>query len=192
MEDQNITYKDRISASDVAKYLLEKKGTLTGFQLQKLLYYCQAWSLVVEGKPLFSDEIRAYEHGPVIPSVSMQHKGQVRVHPSDIAGDSLLLSEADAAFIDTVLNAYDGLTGDQLECLTHCEEPWLRCYNQRTSPSSSAVISHEAMREYYARLLIESDEEQQKHHVPHFDHPKRLYVSASDYAWLQDYLSDEE
>ena len=31
---------------DVAKYILEKEGKLSTMKLQKLCYYCQAWSLV--------------------------------------------------------------------------------------------------------------------------------------------------
>ena len=178
-------------ASDVARYLLEKKGTLTGFQLQKLLYYCQAWSLVVEDKPLFMEEIRAYKHGPTVPSVSMQHQGKYYVHPSDIVGDSSMLSEADTAFIDTILLAYESLTGDQLEQLTHEEDPWLSSYNQCTSVDSSAVITKDSMRAYYSQLLTDSDEVQRRHHVPRFNHPKNIFVSASDFDWLKNYLDQE-
>lgn len=192
MNNQEAILTTQPSASDVTKYLLEKKGTLTGFQLQKLLYYCQAWCLTIEDRPLFSDEVRAYEHGPVVPSVSMQHKKKVQVHPADINGNSALLSNDDMAFIDTVLQAYDGLTGDQLELLTHQEEPWLKSYNQHTSISSSAIIPQKAMRDYYASLLTKSDAEQQAHHVPLFNHPKKLYVSSNDYDWLQDLLDSEE
>lgn len=192
MDNHKMIQYHQPSASDVAKYLLEKKGVLTGFQLQKLLYYCQAWSLTIEGRPLFPEEIRAYEHGPVAPSVSMQHKGQIQVHASDIRGNAAILSEADKAFIDTVLSAYDGLNGNQLEWLTHHEDPWRKYYNQRTSVNSSAVIPQEAMSEYYAKLLTKSDEEQRRHRVPCFDYPKMLYVSSNDYGWLQDYLSKEE
>ena len=31
---------------EVAKYILEKKEKMSTMKLQKLLYYCQAWSLV--------------------------------------------------------------------------------------------------------------------------------------------------
>lgn len=179
------------SASDVARYLLERKGTLTGYQLQKLLYYCQAWSLVVDDRPLFPEEVRAYEHGPAVPSVSMQHQHQYYVHPSDISGDSSMLSESDMAFIDVVLAAYDGMNGRQLENLTHSEDPWRSCFNQLTGINSSAVIPHELMRSYYARLLTSSDEEQRRHHVPNFNHPKKLYVTSSDYDWLLGYLDEE-
>ena len=38
MDNQKAIQSYQPTASDVAKYLLEKKGTLTGFQLQKLLF----------------------------------------------------------------------------------------------------------------------------------------------------------
>ena len=175
-------------ASDVAKYLLERKGTLTGYQLQKLLYYCQAWSLVVEGRPLFPEEVRAFRHGPTVTSVFMQHRGKRHVRSADISGSSAALSADDKALADAVLRAYDGLSGDQLESLSHEEEPWRECFNQCTSVSSSAVIARESMRSYYARLLVASEDERRHHHVPTFDHPKNIYVSESDYEWLLDYL----
>ncbi|WP_172137121.1 Panacea domain-containing protein [Adlercreutzia sp. ZJ473] len=190
MENPQTMQPKKPSASDVARYLLEKKGALTEYQLQKLLYYCQAWSLVVEGRPLFPEEIRAYEHGPAAPSVSMQHQRQYYVSPSDISGDSGILSESDTAFIDVVLAAYDDMSGQQLENLTHSENPWRASFNQLTGVNSSAVISHELMRSYYARLLTSTDEEQQRHHVPNFNHPKKLYVTSSDYDWLLGYLEE--
>lgn len=73
------------TASDVAKYILTKQGPMTGYQVQKLLYYCQAWNLAVNGEPLFDDEIKAYEHGPVVPSVSIQHKHQYSVQAGGYA-----------------------------------------------------------------------------------------------------------
>ena len=53
MDNTQTIQPKKPSASDVARYLLEKKGTLTVYQLQKLLYYCKAWSLVVDDRPLF-------------------------------------------------------------------------------------------------------------------------------------------
>ena len=70
MESLETNQLNNPAASDVARYVLEKKGVLTERQLQELLYYCQAWSLVVEDEPLFSEEIEVCEHSPVVPSVS--------------------------------------------------------------------------------------------------------------------------
>ena len=64
------------TAFDVAKYILEEKGNLTAMKLQKLLYYCQAWSLVWDEKPLFENTIQAWVNGPVLPAAYNYHRGQ--------------------------------------------------------------------------------------------------------------------
>ena len=177
-------------AADAAKYMLLKKGSLTGFELEKLLYYCQAWSLAIDRKPLFREEIHAYENGPVVKAVSMQHMGQRTVLPSSINGDVNALSDADVALIDAVLKAYEGMTGDQLAKLSHEEEPWQLCFNGLNG-NAAAVIPNELIQSYYVRLLTANVADQLYHHVPHFDHPKNIYVNQSDYAWLISYLDEE-
>ena len=54
-----------ISVSDVAQYILSKKGSMPVMKLQKLVYYCQAWSLVWDDAPLFSESIEAWANSPV-------------------------------------------------------------------------------------------------------------------------------
>lgn len=39
---------------------------VTPLRLQKLLYFAQGWHLARHGKPLFSNKIEAWEHGPVV------------------------------------------------------------------------------------------------------------------------------
>lgn len=177
-------------AADVAKYMLIKKGSLTGFELEKLLYYCQAWSLAVDRKPLFSEEIHAYENGPVVKTVSMQHMGRRTVLPSSIDGDVNALSDTDIALIDAVLEAYEGMSGDQLARLSHEEEPWQLSFNG-SNGNAAAVIPNELIQSYYAHLLTASATEQQHHHVPRFDHPKNVYVNQSDFDWLVSYLEED-
>ncbi|MGH2922383.1 MAG: Panacea domain-containing protein, partial [Gaiellaceae bacterium] len=45
------------------------------WKLQKLLYYCQVWHLVWEGKPLFSERIEAWSNGPVVRDIYDAHRG---------------------------------------------------------------------------------------------------------------------
>src|SRR6267142_182405 len=35
-----------VTAHDVAAFILKQRGEMTAMKLQKLVYYCQAWSLV--------------------------------------------------------------------------------------------------------------------------------------------------
>lgn len=65
-------------AIDVAAYILNERGRLSGYQLQKLLYYSQAWCLVTQGRRLFAEEIRAWEHGPVVYEVARASRPALR------------------------------------------------------------------------------------------------------------------
>jgi len=41
------------SVHDVAAYILDKRGPMSHMKLQKLVYYCQAWSLVWDEELFF-------------------------------------------------------------------------------------------------------------------------------------------
>ena len=60
---------------DVAAYILREKGPLSAMNLQKLIYYSQAWSLVWDECPLFEEPIEAWVSGPVIPALYDLHRG---------------------------------------------------------------------------------------------------------------------
>lgn len=182
--------KARPTAADVAKYMLVKKGSLTGYQLQKLLYYCQAWSLAVNREPLFDDEIHAFRNGPVVPKVWACHQGKRIVMPSDVRGDADALSDSEMALVDAVMDAYDGMTGDELADLSHQEMPWMKSWSRSSSASSSGIISNSDMQAYYAGLLASDDATKTIHHVPVFDHPKNIYLNEDAFMWLQDYMAE--
>lgn len=62
------------TALHVAQYFISQSKisspyAVTNLKLQKLLYYAQGFHLAVYGEPLFEEEIQAWAHGPVIPSV---------------------------------------------------------------------------------------------------------------------------
>ena len=67
-----------LNAQQIAEYFLWKaqgeKKAVTNKKLQKLLYYAQAWSLVLRDKKLFSNKIEAWVHGPAIREVYFEYK----------------------------------------------------------------------------------------------------------------------
>lgn len=65
------------SAIDVANVFLAaapKDDSLTNLKLQKLCAYGQAVSLAYKGSPIFQEDMEAWTHGPVIPSVYERFK----------------------------------------------------------------------------------------------------------------------
>jgi uncharacterized phage-associated protein len=141
-----------VSAHDVAAYILEKYGPISAMKLQKLVYYAQAWSLVWDDRPLFSERIEAWANGPVVRDLYDRHRGkfEVRDWPD---GDPGKLSTADRATLDAVLGFYGDKPAQWLSDLTHSERPWREA--RRGAPEgapSTAVISPESMRAYYGSL----------------------------------------
>lgn len=141
------------SAHDVAAYILSKQGEMTAMKLQKLVYYSQAWSLVWDEEPLFTDRIEAWANGPVVPALYDLHRGQFKVH-SWPKGDAKKLTHKQRESIDAVLGYYGDRSSQWLSDLTHREAPWAEA-RKGLGPGErgSQVISHASMAEYYASLL---------------------------------------
>ncbi len=140
------------SVHDVAAYILRQKGVMTTWKLQKLVYYCQAWSLVWDERPLFSGRIEAWANGPVCPALYRHHRTLFSVRRWEM-GDADAISGEQKATVDGVLNFYGDKPGSWLAELTHRERPWLDA-RQGLPPGarSNALITHAAMAEYYGSL----------------------------------------
>lgn len=147
-----------------ADYFIKKQGegstAVTNKKLQKLLYYSQAWSLVLKDKPLFEEDIEAWVHGPAIPVVYEQFKNFGRDKITGLVIDDSefnQLEDTDKEVMDLVWDIYGKYDGDYLELLSHNEEPWLKARGDcSTEEVSRAVISHDMMRSYYAKKLEEA------------------------------------
>ena len=142
------------SVHDVAKYILKKLKCTTHMKLQKLVYYCQAWSLVWEERPLFKNKIEAWANGPVVPALYQSLKGYFNVLPKNLRlGDPSNLSPNDKETIDAVLDFYDEKPSQYLSDLTHMERPWQEA-RKGLGPGEhgSREITLASMAEYYGSL----------------------------------------
>jgi uncharacterized phage-associated protein len=138
---------------DVAAYIIGKLRPLDAMKLQKLLYYSQAWSLVWDGRPLFSSKIEAWANGPVVRDVFKAYQGQYKISESRF-GDREALNPIEKKTVDAVLKFYGPKTGFYLSELTHKERPW-RETRQGIAPGepSDREITKAAMLEYYGALV---------------------------------------
>ena len=142
------------SVFDVAKYVLEKLGTMTTMKLQKLVYYCQAWSLGWDGKPLFEENFEAWANGPVCPELFHKHRGQF------VVGEELFADLPDYEFskdeketLKAVLDYYGDKDPQWLSELTHKEAPWKEArVGVPVGAACSNIISKESMQLYYGGL----------------------------------------
>ncbi|HEY4809897.1 MAG TPA: type II toxin-antitoxin system antitoxin SocA domain-containing protein [Solirubrobacteraceae bacterium] len=140
------------SAHDVAKYILEQKGEMDTWKLQKLVYYSQAWHLVWDSEPLFDDPIEAWANGPVVPALYREHRGKFKMRRWP-KGNVSRLTKSQRESIDVVLRRYGKRTGFALREQTHSESPWKDAHKGVPAGApSSKVVTHGAMTTYYGSL----------------------------------------
>ena len=146
----------KATAHDVAAYIIDKQVEKTdsgipAMKLQKLVYYAQAWSLVWDEKPLFSDRIEAWANGPVVPSLYETLYGRFMI--IDVAGNPSNLTDVERETIDKVLEHYGDKSSQWLTDLVRNEEPWLNARKGvAIDKRGNQEISWAAMGEYYEGL----------------------------------------
>lgn len=139
------------SVHDVAAYILGRCGPMTTMKLQKLVYYAQAWSLVWDETPLFSERIEAWTNGPVVPELYARHRGQFKV--TEWQGHPEALTSAERETIDAVCDDYGKMTSQWLSDLTHMEAPWRDAREGLDgSERGTREITHASLAEYYGSL----------------------------------------
>lgn len=141
---------------DVAEWFLCKEP-MTHKKLQKLCYYSQAWHCALfDGKRLFNEEFQAWIHGPVCPPLFARYHDYKWLLIPKPEKTEHTFSADEEDILESVFNAYGHLDGNQLEYLTHHEDPWLKarggidpvdvCYS---------TISTEDMKVYYGKKYEE-------------------------------------
>ena len=142
---------------DIAKWFLSK-DSMTHKKVQKLCYYAQAWYCALyDGEPLFEDEIQAWVHGPVIPVLYPVYADYKWNEIPKENFDSSKLGEKVIKLLDAVYETYGKFTGDQLESLTHSEDPWIEARGDlKPWENGTTAITCCSMRKYYQRKYEQS------------------------------------
>ena len=141
-----------ISVHDVARYFLalqsEEAGMdISNLKLQKLCYYAQGFSLALRGTPLFTDKIKAWEHGPVVPDLWHRYKefGDGTIPPvRDLQLERYQPDVRD--LLDEVYEVYGQFSAWKLREMTHDEPPW-------ADTPKGGEITHERMASFFKTLV---------------------------------------
>lgn len=159
----------KVTADDVADYFLWKAGekkflngkkkALTNKKLQKLVYYAQVWSLVLRNEQLFPEEVEAWVHGPVVPSLYERFKGfGFGPISGEVSDPSDRFSGEQMEVLEEVWRVYGKYDAGYLEMLTHSEEPWQAAREglSEIAPSTNAIDMDLAKKFYAERQREES------------------------------------
>lgn len=138
---------------DIAHWFLSKQP-MTHKKLQKLCYYAQAWFCALyDGAPLFEAETQAWVHGPVIPALYPMYADYRWNDIPKYTGIVADLSTEAVNILEAVQETYGDFSGDQLEALTHSEQPWIQAReNLQPWETCTNVITTQSMRKFYGEL----------------------------------------
>lgn len=139
----------------VIAYVFKKLEEVTPLSLQKLLYFIQGIYSALYGRPIFSEDCRAWIHGPVYQEVYDLFR-DFKYNPIDDARFVLLEGMADALtedekyVINLVVNTFGMYGGKVLEKITHNETPWKEARKgYGDSIPSSELLPKERIMKYY-------------------------------------------
>lgn len=121
---------------------------ITNLKLQKLLYYAQGCTLALTGQPLFEEDFRAWEHGPVITDIYHTYKsnGKCGIFASNDYNISCIDIET-GNILESVYNEFGQFSASKLRNMTHNETPWIET-------NKNDIISKNSMKEYFKNKYI--------------------------------------
>ena len=144
------------SAVDIAKAVIclaDKSNQKTdNLQLQKILYFAQALSLVRNKKKLFPEKVEAWEYGPVIDTVYQEFKGYKKKpilcedeYEKVLKG----IYKKDQKVLEDTLMMLKEYNGKELVEITHSHLPWKEVYKE----GENKEITPTALKTYYEGIL---------------------------------------
>lgn len=140
---------------NVAKEILERGKSLgiadiTPMKLLKLVYIAHGWMLGLYGRPLVSEDVEAWQYGPVIPELYREIKSYKGSPIASInASSDIEFHPLESNLIDQVLSKYGRFSGFKLSDITHSKDtPWCKVWNE----SPGDVIPNGIIQDYYAEL----------------------------------------
>ena len=165
--------ESNMSALNVSKYILGKVNRsnfaefdegVSNLKLQKLLYYAQKTHYSVYDEPIFSEQLEAWQHGPVVAKVHQQFK-KYGSKAIDIIGEESFIQERESIvykklmILDFVWDKYSPYEAWALRDLTHREPEYINNYieDMNISIPLAEIKSKELKSEYleYERLLCD-------------------------------------
>ncbi|KJV77759.1 Panacea domain-containing protein [Orientia tsutsugamushi] len=170
-----------LSCFDVASYFLvlvdrEAGDVITKLKLQKLVYFAQGVHLALFDKPLFKEDIEAWENGPVVRHLRSIFGGfEANAIPAPGEIDFSIYTNQQKELIYKIYSSYGEHTASYLRDLTHLHSIW-----QQAIIRPSRVITKEEMRIFFKNHIKNIED----YLLPISKKDTAEIVNAEDQWWM--------
>ena len=156
-------YDVRAIANLVLDFGDRSKVDRTNIDVNKIVFFLHGWYLAKTGRPLVSAKIEAWEYGPVFRELYWEFKSfgkapittrATRRNPQTAQKEICreVLSEADAEFIQPLLEKYVAMSTSKLLELSHVSDgPWDQVYNHPGESNPGMRISDDLIRAHFGK-----------------------------------------
>ncbi|MDM8522429.1 DUF4065 domain-containing protein [Desulfococcaceae bacterium HSG8] len=142
------------SAIDVANWFInqfdkESGDVITHLKVQKLLYFSEAWCQLLLDRELFSENMEAWAHGPVVREVFEAFKDS-DWEPLNVRGELVDFDEDVTDVLEQVLETYGAMSAKTLEYMTCQAQPWKKVRGSLAPEARCTnIIIKESIKEYF-------------------------------------------
>ncbi len=148
MEKQNV-----LSVADFFITEVDKKYGVDNLKLNKIAYISLGFSLSIRNFDLFSEDVEAWNWGPVIPELYYSFKeygSRIITKPSERENSSEIKDEDTLGLLNLVKDLYQSKSGLEIMELTHVKNtPWDYCYDGE----KNTIIDKNIIKDYYDILI---------------------------------------
>ena len=127
--------------------------TITNLKLNKLLYFAQGYSLSLYNKPLFNENIEAWQYGPVVANVYHKFKSSNKENIANTYGKFSydIFGSDTIELLLAVINDYGKYSSSKLIEITHEKgSPWYMVYSE----NANNIIPNNSIKEYFKNISI--------------------------------------
>lgn len=186
MKPHNKTQAHETAKVIITEFSRAGFGRVSNSVLQKLLYFSQAWSLVIDGRPLFEEELKAWKYGPVVPSVYYGYRQNSDAYIQEAFNVNL----AAPLIVKSVVRFYGGFykkNRGEFYNIANRDQLWEEKY---VKGSTASIISKEEIARHFSsfelipRAQYEHLVEFMKFYQQQFSNRLNSEISTLEYAPL--------
>jgi uncharacterized phage-associated protein len=161
-----IAYDGRAVANFVLDYCDARDRKVSNLSLQKIVFFCHAWSLTELSKPLVKHSFEAWEHGPVLQYLYREFKtcGErpitTRASQLDPRSGRRIVVEYDfdgqtTALLERTVDFYSRLSAYDLVALTHVRGgPWDEVWHHGGRVNPGMKIDNGEITRFYSTINV--------------------------------------